>query len=156
MALEQMKSCDNVSELARELNVDRSVLYHWRDQLAGEGDGATIKSPVRELRREIRTHFNHLSTRWQELKRLWRRWKKRRKPQSHQNCSKKSPQNQDLANSQLFSFCRRSSMLSLLSAQHKLFLLQTATSEFLTWIVSFGIEGSRFEKISPNLECAKG
>ena len=95
MALEQMKSCDNVSELARELNVDRSVLYHWRDQLAGEGDGTTIKSPVRELRREIRTHFNYLSTRWQELKRLWRRWKKRRKPQSHQNCSKKSPQNQD-------------------------------------------------------------
>src|SRR4029077_20901177 len=34
MALERMKSCDNVSELARELNVDRSVLYHWRDQLA--------------------------------------------------------------------------------------------------------------------------
>jgi transposase-like protein len=31
MALEQMKSCDNVSELARELNVDRSVLYLWRD-----------------------------------------------------------------------------------------------------------------------------
>jgi transposase-like protein len=54
MALERMKSCDNVSELARELNVDRSVLYHWRDQLAGEGDGTTIKSPVRELRREIR------------------------------------------------------------------------------------------------------
>ena len=54
MALERMKSCDNISELARELNVDRSVLYHWRDQLAGEGDGITIKSPVRELRREIR------------------------------------------------------------------------------------------------------
>jgi hypothetical protein len=53
MALERMKSCDNVSELARELNVDRSVLYHWRDHLAGE-DGTTIKSPVRELRREIR------------------------------------------------------------------------------------------------------
>jgi transposase-like protein len=53
MALERMKSCGNVSELARELNVDRSVLYHWRDQLAGE-DGTTAKSPVRELRREIR------------------------------------------------------------------------------------------------------
>jgi transposase-like protein len=54
MALERMKSCDNVTELARELGVDRSVLYHWRDQLAGEGDGTTIKSPVRELRKEIR------------------------------------------------------------------------------------------------------
>ena len=34
MALERMKSCDNISELARELNVDRSALYHWRDQMA--------------------------------------------------------------------------------------------------------------------------
>ena len=55
MALERMKNCDNVSELARELGVDRSVLYHWQDRLSGEGgDGATVKSPVRELRREIR------------------------------------------------------------------------------------------------------
>ena len=54
MALERMKSCDNISELARELNVDRSVLYHWRDQLGGDGDGTTIKSPMRGLRREIR------------------------------------------------------------------------------------------------------
>jgi transposase-like protein len=55
MALERMKTCDNVSKLARELGVDRSVLYHWQDRLSGEGgDGSTIKSPVRELRREIR------------------------------------------------------------------------------------------------------
>ena len=55
MALERMKNCDNVSELARELNVDRSVLYHWRDLLPGQdNDGSTINSPVRELRREIR------------------------------------------------------------------------------------------------------
>jgi transposase len=55
MALERMKSCDNVSELARELDVDRSVLYHWRNLMPGEGrDGAVVDSPVRELRKENR------------------------------------------------------------------------------------------------------
>jgi len=33
-AVERMKSCDSVLELARELGVHRSVLYQWRDQLA--------------------------------------------------------------------------------------------------------------------------
>lgn len=55
MALEWIKNCDTYRNWPGSLNVDRSVLYHWRDQLAGEGDGITIKSPVRELRREIVT-----------------------------------------------------------------------------------------------------
>src|SRR5260370_18845934 len=55
MAVERMKNCDNVSALARELGVDRSVLYHWRDLLPGQGEGgSTATSPVRELRKEIR------------------------------------------------------------------------------------------------------
>ena|ERR1035438_3833771 len=33
-AVERMKHCDSVLELARELGVHRSVLYEWRDQLA--------------------------------------------------------------------------------------------------------------------------
>jgi transposase-like protein len=33
-AVERMKNCDSVLELARELGVHRSVLYDWRDQLA--------------------------------------------------------------------------------------------------------------------------
>jgi transposase-like protein len=33
-AVERMKSCDSVLELARELGVHRTVLYRWRDQLA--------------------------------------------------------------------------------------------------------------------------
>ena len=33
-AVERMKNCDSVLELARELGVHRSVLYEWRDQLA--------------------------------------------------------------------------------------------------------------------------
>ena len=53
MALERMRTCDNVSALAQELGVDRTVLYHWRDQAQGEA-GMTAASPVRELRKEIR------------------------------------------------------------------------------------------------------
>ncbi len=53
MAVERMRNCDNVSELAKELGVDRSALYHWRNLTPGEA-GATASSPVRELRKEIR------------------------------------------------------------------------------------------------------
>jgi len=53
MAVERMRSCDNVSELAKELGVDRSTLYHWRNLTPGEA-GATAASPMRELRKEIR------------------------------------------------------------------------------------------------------
>jgi transposase-like protein len=51
MALERMKTCQNVSELAKELGVDRTVLYHWRNLAPGENPA---QSPVRELRQEIR------------------------------------------------------------------------------------------------------
>jgi len=55
MAMERMKNCDNVSALAKELGVDRSVLYHWRDLLPEQREGGSAgTSPVRELRKEIR------------------------------------------------------------------------------------------------------
>ena len=53
MAVERMRSCQNVSELAKELGVDRTCLYHWRNLMPGGGE-ATADSPVRELRKEIR------------------------------------------------------------------------------------------------------
>jgi len=53
LAVERMRNCDNVSELAKELGVDRSALYHWRNLTPGEA-GATATSPMRELRKEIR------------------------------------------------------------------------------------------------------
>jgi len=31
MAVERMRSCTNVSDLAKELGVDRTCLYHWRN-----------------------------------------------------------------------------------------------------------------------------
>jgi transposase-like protein len=33
-AVERMRNCDSILDLAKELGVHRSVLYRWRDQLA--------------------------------------------------------------------------------------------------------------------------
>jgi transposase-like protein len=33
MAVERLKTCDNIVELSRELGVHRRLLYKWRDQL---------------------------------------------------------------------------------------------------------------------------
>ena len=51
MAVERMRTCKNVSELAKELGVDRTCLYHWRNLMPGE---SLAPSPVRELRKEVR------------------------------------------------------------------------------------------------------
>ena len=53
MAMERMKKCENVCELAKELGVERSVLYHWRNHLKMI-EGGAADSPVRELRRQVR------------------------------------------------------------------------------------------------------
>ena len=51
---EPPRNCANVSALARELEIDRAMLYHWQ-RLAGEqGTDATATSPVRELRKQVR------------------------------------------------------------------------------------------------------
>jgi hypothetical protein len=54
MALERMKDCPNVSELAEELGVGRTVLYHWQRNLDPSDEGATKHSSVRKLRKEVR------------------------------------------------------------------------------------------------------
>ena len=56
MALERLKSCENVSALAEELGVHRTVLYHWRNQMEPGEDRAGLgaNSPVRELRKQVR------------------------------------------------------------------------------------------------------
>ena len=54
MALERLQNCANVCALARELGVDRTVLYHWQRQAGEQGTEATATSPVRELRRQVR------------------------------------------------------------------------------------------------------
>jgi transposase len=56
MALERMKTCKNVSELAAELGIHRTQLYKWRDQMEPVDDwqGPPANSRERELRKEIR------------------------------------------------------------------------------------------------------
>ena len=53
MAVGRMRNCANVSALVRELDIDRTVLYHWQ-RLAGEQGTQSATSPVRELRKQVR------------------------------------------------------------------------------------------------------
>jgi transposase-like protein len=54
MAVERLKSCDNIVALARELGVHRRLLYKWQDQLepVKPGEEAVPSSP--ELRQHVR------------------------------------------------------------------------------------------------------
>lgn len=56
MALNRMKTCKNVSELAAELGIHRTQLYKWREQMepVDDGQGPPANSRERELRKEIR------------------------------------------------------------------------------------------------------
>ena len=55
MAVERLRSCENIGALAEELGVHRRLLYKWRDQLepveAGEPPAANSREG--ELRRQI-------------------------------------------------------------------------------------------------------
>jgi transposase-like protein len=57
MAVERLKSCDNVVALAEELGVHRRMLYRWRDQFeardVGEAPPENIKE--RDLRIQLAT-----------------------------------------------------------------------------------------------------
>ena len=55
-AVERMKCCDSVLELAKELGVHRSVLYSWRDQLAPQdrAEWQAQEAPDSRLERENR------------------------------------------------------------------------------------------------------
>jgi len=55
MAVERLKSCENVVALAEELGVHRRLLYKWRDQLEPIDDGQAPpeNSKERELRLQV-------------------------------------------------------------------------------------------------------
>src|SRR5215469_12169686 len=55
MAVERLKSCDNIVALAQELGVHRRMLYKWRDQLEPVEDceGEPANQRERELRRQV-------------------------------------------------------------------------------------------------------
>ena len=56
MAVERLKTCDNIVALSKELGVHRRLLYKWRDQFAPfdeNAEPATWNSPQATLRRKL-------------------------------------------------------------------------------------------------------
>jgi transposase-like protein len=63
MAVERLKTCDNIVALSKELGVHRRLLYKWRDQFApfdemtepvtGESAQATLRRKVYQLKRVL-------------------------------------------------------------------------------------------------------
>jgi len=56
MAVERLKTCDNIVALSKELGVHRRLLYKWRDQFAPFDETAepvTGSSPQATLRRKV-------------------------------------------------------------------------------------------------------
>jgi transposase-like protein len=56
MAVERLKTCDNIVALSKELGVHRRLLYKWRDQFAPfdeNAEPATGSSPQATLRRKL-------------------------------------------------------------------------------------------------------
>jgi len=61
MAVERLKTCDNIVALSKELGVHRRLLYKWRDQFApfdettepvmGSSPQATLRRKVHQLQR---------------------------------------------------------------------------------------------------------
>ena len=51
-AVQQMKSCDNILKLSRELGIHRRLLYNWRERL-DESNPAPLRSREFILRKEI-------------------------------------------------------------------------------------------------------
>ncbi len=58
MAVERLKSCDNIVALSEELGVHRRLLYRGRDQLEPIDDGEGPPANFRE--RELRQQVSHL------------------------------------------------------------------------------------------------
>jgi transposase-like protein len=55
MAVERLKTSDNIVALAQELGVSRGLLYHWRDRgdgLEGEEEGPPGNTEEGALRKE--------------------------------------------------------------------------------------------------------
>ena len=55
MAVERLKSCDNIVALSQELGVHRRMLYKWRDQLEliDNGEAPPENGKERELRLQV-------------------------------------------------------------------------------------------------------
>jgi transposase len=56
MVVERMKRCNNITELAKELGLERKLMYTWRDQLDPEArdERPAIETREEKLEREVR------------------------------------------------------------------------------------------------------
>lgn len=56
MVVERMKRCNNITELAKELGLERKLMYIWRDQLDPEArdERPAIETREEKLEREVR------------------------------------------------------------------------------------------------------
>ncbi len=59
MAVERLKTCDNIVELSQELGVHRRLLYKWRDQF-DPFDPGEESSPGNSRESTLRTEINQL------------------------------------------------------------------------------------------------
>ena len=62
MAVERLKTCDNIVELSQELGVHRRLLYKWRDQFdpfdpevspPGNPRESTLRKEINQLKRVL-------------------------------------------------------------------------------------------------------
>ena len=63
MAVERLKTCDNIVELSQELGVHRRLLYKWRDQFdpfdcgeeppTGNSRESTLRKEINQLKRVV-------------------------------------------------------------------------------------------------------
>jgi transposase len=68
-ALERMKTCDSISQLAAELGVNRTQLYRWRWKLgANDEEGVQHENtPIRKLQKQNRELMRILSEKTLEV-----------------------------------------------------------------------------------------
>ncbi|MFZ0288679.1 MAG: transposase [Candidatus Sulfotelmatobacter sp.] len=59
MAVERLKTCDNIVELSQELGVDRRLLYKWRDQF-DPFDASEESPPANSRESTLRKEINQL------------------------------------------------------------------------------------------------
>lgn len=57
MVVERMKSCNNITELGRELGLERKLMYTWREELDPESvprkTGPVTESRAAQLEKEV-------------------------------------------------------------------------------------------------------
>jgi transposase-like protein len=52
VVVERMKQCNNITLLAKELGLERKLMYNWRDQLEPRASGSQAAPQTREAKLE--------------------------------------------------------------------------------------------------------